>query len=283
MDVRKRNFKPYIVEILKVSNTGMGIGSKAAEALNGMVITLVHKIAEEIVSLMKSDPHHTLKSVTAVPPRAKRFDDASTVGIAIKLALGGGEIAKSALNGAAQAVDKYLVHLKNAPKGTKTNKAKKVPIETHLSASRIMHLLRDDVSASKVSKTAGIAIAGALDNVIMEVVDTAADHAKEHKRVRISPRHILLAVNDDDERRTLLAGNIGGAGAREQIQVAILPSAQRRKLAREAGEEPPRKRHRKAHKKPKKKTAKKRSAHRLHRGDGGRIGGRKSRSLSKAY
>ena len=43
-----------------------------------------------------------------------------------------------------------------------------------------------------------------LPSVVAEVLELAGNAAKDNKRARINPRHVLLAVANDDELKTVL-------------------------------------------------------------------------------
>ena len=58
--------------------------------------------------------------------------------------------------------------------------------------------------AQRVSVGAGVFMAGVLEYLSMEMLDLAGQCAAEHKRKTITPRHLQLAVRNDDEFNKLL-------------------------------------------------------------------------------
>jgi len=64
---------------------------------------------------------------------------------------------------------------------------------------RVASLLRKGRFARRISAGAPVAVAGALEYLVAEVVEMAGAAAMQNKRHRITPRHIALCTRSDDE------------------------------------------------------------------------------------
>ena len=58
--------------------------------------------------------------------------------------------------------------------------------------------------ARRVSMGAGCFMAGVLEYLTCEILDLAGQCASEHKKKQIKPRHLLLAIRNDDELNKLM-------------------------------------------------------------------------------
>lgn len=73
-----------------------------------------------------------------------------------------------------------------------------------LSVARIERNLRKGKYAKRISPAGAVYLAGALEYLIAEVIDLSGRAAKDNKKQRIVPRHIMLAVRNDEELTKLL-------------------------------------------------------------------------------
>ena len=68
-------------------------------------------------------------------------------------------------------------------------------------------------------------MAAVLEYLAAEVLELAGNAAKDQKKNRINPRHILLAVRNDEELNRLLANTtISEGGVLPYINPSLLPS-----------------------------------------------------------
>ena len=91
-------------------------------------------------------------------------------------------------------------------------------------ASRFNRLIRKGRYSERVGRGAGIFMAGALEYLTMEILDLAGRCATEHKKKRIIPRHLQLAVRNDDELNKLLChAHIAHGGVLPNIIESLWP------------------------------------------------------------
>lgn len=69
---------------------------------------------------------------------------------------------------------------------------------------RITRFLRKGIYAKRIGGTAPVYLAGVLEYLVAEVLELSGFAARANRRVRISPRHINLAVLQDEEISKLL-------------------------------------------------------------------------------
>ncbi|PVU91978.1 hypothetical protein BB559_003910 [Furculomyces boomerangus] len=96
--------------------------------------------------------------------------------------------------------------------------------------ARIKRYLKKSAPKLKVSSTASVYMSGVLEYLIAELLELAGNAAKDNKRQRISPRHLQLAVRNDDELRKLLKDvTIPQGGVLPNIHSALLPQKTKNK------------------------------------------------------
>merc|ERR1711935_444289 len=77
---------------------------------------------------------------------------------------------------------------------------------------RIARKMRVGRHAARIGAGAPVYLAAVLEYLAAEVLELAGNAARDNKRSRIIPRHIQLAVRNDDELARLMANTTIAAG-----------------------------------------------------------------------
>ncbi|XP_020491790.2 late histone H2A.2.2 [Labrus bergylta] len=89
---------------------------------------------------------------------------------------------------------------------------------------RIHRLLKKGHYANRIGNGAAVYLGAVLEYLTAEILELAGNACRDNKKQRIAPRHILLAVKNDEELNKLLAGvTMSEGGVIPNIQAVLLP------------------------------------------------------------
>ncbi|CAN8196471.1 unnamed protein product [Coccothraustes coccothraustes] len=89
---------------------------------------------------------------------------------------------------------------RSAPKKSKSARA-----GLQFPVGRVYRLLRRGNYADRIGSGAAIYLAAVIEYLTAEILELAGNAARENRKTRILPRHIQLAVRNDDELNRLFA------------------------------------------------------------------------------
>lgn len=79
--------------------------------------------------------------------------------------------------------------------------------------------------ASRIGSGAPVYLAAVLEYLTAEILELAGNASRDNKKTRINPRHILLAIRNDDEFTKLLGNTtISQGGVLPNINSHLLPN-----------------------------------------------------------
>lgn len=109
--------------------------------------------------------------------------------------------------------------------------------------SRVGRFLKRGKYANRVGPAASVYLTSTLEYLTAEILELAGNAAKDNKKARIIPRHIQLAVRNDEELNKLFRNvTIAQGGVLPNIHSVLLPknsaAASRSHLAETIGDRP---------------------------------------------
>ncbi|CAN8253334.1 unnamed protein product [Cochlearia groenlandica] len=111
------------------------------------------------------------------------------------------------------------------PGGPKTKSvSKSIKAGLQFPVGRITRFLKKGRYAKRLGGGAPVYMAAVLEYLAAEVLELAGNAARDNKKTRINPRHLLLAIRNDEELGKLLSGvTIAHGGVLPNIHSVLLP------------------------------------------------------------
>ena len=118
---------------------------------------------------------------------------------------------------------------KGKAKGTKS-KTRSARAGLQFPVGRIHRHLRKGNYAKRIGAGGPVYMAAVLEYLTAEILELAGNAARDNKKTRIIPRHLQLAVRNDEELNRLLGGvTISQGGVLPNIQAVLLPKKTEKK------------------------------------------------------
>ena len=208
---RTESYSSYIYRVLKVVvDPPRGMSSKAMSIMNSFVNDIFERIATQASRVLRYNTRRTLSS--------------REIQTATKLVLSG-ELTKHAVTQGTQAVTKYnnSNNPNNPNKKQKRATSHSAKAGLIFSVGRIHRHLKLGKYAARISAKAAVYLAAVIEYMVAEVLESAGVAAKTNRKTRITPRHITLAVRNDEEMDKFLIGvTIAAGGVLPVIHKALL-------------------------------------------------------------
>lgn len=95
---------------------------------------------------------------------------------------------------------------------------------------RVHRHLRKGHYADRIGTGAPVYLAAVIEYLAAEILELAGNAARDNKKTRIIPRHLQLAIRNDDELNKLLQGiTISQGGVLPNIQACLIPKKPEKK------------------------------------------------------
>ena len=119
---------------------------------------------------------------------------------------------------------------KGKASGKSTTKSVKAGLQ--FPVGRIGRYLKKGKYATRLGAGAPVYLAAVLEYLCAEILELAGNAARDNKKSRIIPRHVQLAVRNDEELNKLLGGvTIASGGVLPNIHAVLLPKKSKSKSA----------------------------------------------------
>jgi len=106
----------------------------------------------------------------------------------------------------------------------KGNQSRSARAGLQFPVGRLARYLRQGNYSQRVGGGAPVYMAAVLEYIVAEVLELAGNAARDNKKQRIIPRHIQLAVRNDDELNRLFGNaTIAAGGVLPNINAVLLP------------------------------------------------------------
>jgi len=98
---------------------------------------------------------------------------------------------------------------------------------------RVARYMRTQRVAQRIGSGAPVYMAAVLEYLAAEVLELAGQAARDNKKARIIPRHIQLAVRNDEELNKLFGSvTIASGGVLPNIHNVLLPKSKGKKVGK---------------------------------------------------
>ena len=92
--------------------------------------------------------------------------------------------------------------------------------------ARVGRYLKKGNYTQRLGSGAPVYMAAVLEYLAAEILELAGNAARDNKKTRINPRHVQLAVRNDEELNKLLGDvTIAGGGVLPNIHAVLLPKS----------------------------------------------------------
>ena len=112
--------------------------------------------------------------------------------------------------------------------GKSTSRSAKAGLQ--FPVGRVARYMRNQRLAARLGGGAPVYMAAVLEYLAAEILELAGNAARDNKRARIIPRHVQLAVRNDEELNKLLGNvTIASGGVLPNIHAVLLPKGRKKK------------------------------------------------------
>ena len=119
---------------------------------------------------------------------------------------------------------------KGKGKGSGKSNSKSARAGLQFPVARVGRYLKKGNYTQRLGSGAPVYMAAVLEYLAAEILELAGNAARDNKKTRINPRHVQLAVRNDEELNKLLGGvTIASGGVLPNIHAVLLPKKSKSK------------------------------------------------------
>ena len=215
-------FNTYIRKVLKQVHPDTGLSAEGMRVMNGLLKYVARSICGASALLATHAEKSTISS--------------RELQTAVRLTLPG-ELAKHAVSEGTKAVTKFTSTTLGGAKKRKSPTTRSKQAGLQFPVARFETMLRKN-SPHRVGAGAPVYFAAVIEYLCAEILELSGNAARDYRRSRITPRHIQLAIRNDEELNKQFAsvvithsGNYYGQG----IHAVLLPKKKYKGGSQEGG------------------------------------------------
>lgn len=111
-------------------------------------------------------------------------------------------------------------------KGKSTARSRSAKAGLQFPVGRISKYLKRGRYARRIGAGAPVYLAAVMEYLCAEILELAGNAARDHKKTRIVPRHLLLAMRNDEELNKLMSSvTIASGGVMPNLHAVLLPKS----------------------------------------------------------
>jgi histone H3/H4 len=187
-------FGIYLQRVLKQLHVDTGCTAKGLAQLNQLSNDIGMKLSEVSVDLSKNVGHITVTS--------REIQTAVSLLLPV-------ELKKLCVKVGSESVSKYLSSMagsKESKESSESNDRQRRELRAglHFPVARCAKLIKNVDKSMSIGQTAPVYLASVLELLMSEILEHSGNVCKDYHRKCITPRHIFLAINGDEELSNLL-------------------------------------------------------------------------------
>jgi histone H2A len=214
---RKKNsvsFHTYVYKVLKQVHPDTGMSKQTSAIMDSFCLDIFKRVAREAMFLAEINKKTTITS--------------REIQTAVRLILPG-ELAKHAVSEGTKAVTKYNMGGAGYGSGPSAKKgggavSQSMKAGLQFPVGRVSRMLKKFTKV-RIGAGAPVYLSAVMEYLCAEILELSGNAARDNKKCRIVPRHVMLAVRNDEELNRLLKSVIiPGGGVLPNIMSFLLPS-----------------------------------------------------------
>lgn len=174
--------------------------------LNNLIRIVIQRVVNGVNLLMQNS-------------KGRKTISSREIQSAVRLVLPG-ELAKHAVSEGTKAVTKYNATT-GGQKGHPVSRGQRAGLQ--FPVTRVETVMMELATVRRKGAGAAVYFAAVLEYLCAEMLEIGGNAARDHKKVRITPRHLKLAILNDEELRVLFKGVVMSGGVIPHIHSSLLP------------------------------------------------------------